>query len=189
MDNEKLFYTFPEIETKHLYLREISHHDAAEMYKIWSDRDVMKYFGMAPLTSLEQMLNIIDNMQKSFDDEKTIRWAITKKYDNRIIGSCGFHSWAKPFSRIQIGYELSKDCWRQGIMSEAVSTIIDFGFDVLKLNRIEALVEPPNKASSGLLLKLGFKYEGTMEEYQFGSGRFMDLSMYALLRKYWNVYR
>jgi ribosomal-protein-alanine N-acetyltransferase len=189
MDNEKLFYTFPEIETKHLYLREISHHDAAEMYKIWSDKDVMKYFGMAPLTSVQQMQDIIVNMQRSFDEERGFRWAISKKNDKRVIGSCGFHSWAKPFSRIQVGYELSKDYWGHGIMSEAVLAIIDFGFDVLKLNRIEALVEPPNKASSGLLLKLGFKYEGTMEEYQFGSGRFMDLSMYALLRKYWNMNR
>lgn len=189
MDNERTFYEFPEIETEHLYLREISLNDSDQMFKIWSDKDVMKYFGMAPLTCKEQMQGIIENMQNSFEAERTFRWAITKKGDNKIIGSCGFHSWVKGFFRIQLGYELSKDYWRQGIMYEAVSGMINFGFDILDLNRIEALVEPPNKASSGLLQKLGFKYEGTLEEYQFGAGTYIDLSIYALLKKNWNSKR
>lgn len=155
------------------------------MFKIWSDKDVMKYFGMAPLTSVNQMHEIIDNMKKAFEAERTFRWGITQKYDNRIIGSCGFHAWVKDFFRIQMGYDLSRYYWRQGIMYEAVSSIINFGFNFLDLNRIEALVEPANIPSSGLLKKLGFKYEGTLEEYQFSSGRFIDLSMYSLLRKNW----
>ena len=71
-------------------------------------------------------------------------------------------------------------------MTEALGGIIDFGFGSLELNRIEAVIMPGNMASINLLEKLGFENEGLLREYErWGSKGFVDLCIFALLRKEW----
>jgi ribosomal-protein-alanine N-acetyltransferase len=73
-------------------------------------------------------------------------------------------------------------------MTEALSAIIDFGFGEMELNRLEAVVMPENTASIKMLEKLGFRKEGLLEEYEkWGSKGFVDLCMFAMLRKAWSV--
>ncbi|WP_202623269.1 GNAT family N-acetyltransferase [Alkalibacterium sp. MB6] len=84
--------------------------------------------------------------------------------------------------RIEIGYELSKDLWGRGLASEAVEAIIHYGFKELGLQRIEALIEPPNRSSRRLVEKLGFVREGLLRNYEFTNKGFDDLYMYALLK-------
>lgn len=85
-------------------------------------------------------------------------------------------------SRTEIGYELSKEYWGKGIASEALEAIILYGFQHFQLERIEALVEPANSASSKLLEKNGFKREGLLRHYEFTCGKFDDLYMYSILK-------
>lgn len=68
-------------------------------------------------------------------------------------------------------------------MSEALKRVLDFGFGTMQLNRIEALVFAQNIPSHRLLKKLGFKREGVLREYEFVKERFVDLTMYSLLRR------
>jgi ribosomal-protein-alanine N-acetyltransferase len=71
-------------------------------------------------------------------------------------------------------------------MSEALSAIIDLGFQEMELNRIEAVVMPENLGSIRLLEKLGFHNEGKLREYEnWGEKGFTDLFMLSLLRKEW----
>ena len=71
-------------------------------------------------------------------------------------------------------------------MTEALSAILDLGFQEMSLNRIEAVVMPGNTASIKLLEKLGFHNEGVLKEYEnWGSKGFIDLCMLSLLRKAW----
>ena len=73
-------------------------------------------------------------------------------------------------------------------MTEALSAIIDFGFGEIELNRLEAVVMPENTASIKMLEKLGFRKEGLLEEYEkWGSKGFVDLCMFAMLRKVWSA--
>ncbi len=82
-----------------------------------------------------------------------------------------------------IGYDLSRPYWRRGIMTEALEAVIEFGFERMGLNRIEAVVFVENVASHRLLEKLRFEREGVLRDYEFLKGRFVDMVMYSLLRK------
>jgi ribosomal-protein-alanine N-acetyltransferase len=68
-------------------------------------------------------------------------------------------------------------------MSEALNAVIQFGLEVIKLNRIEATVNCNNLPSISLLNKLGFTEEGILREYQLQAEKFIDLKLFSLLQK------
>jgi ribosomal-protein-alanine N-acetyltransferase len=124
---------------------------------------------------------LIDFFDESFELERAIRWGITRKSDNRLVGTCGY-VWLRTY-RGEISYELASPYWRQGIMAEALDGIVDFGFAEMGLNRIEAPVMVENVASAQLLRKLGFLEEGVLRQYDFFKGRFHDMRLFALLKE------
>lgn len=179
MDEKNIF---PILETERLILRQLKIEDAKDLYSYFSDEEVMKYYGMYPIENLMQAENIINNLNKSFEDSNGFRWAITIKGSDRVIGTLGFHNWSKRHFRAEIGYELSKDYWGCGYMREALNRVLIYGFYTLKLERIEGLVYPENLASQKSLEKIGFKREGMLKHYAYFREQFQDLLMYALLK-------
>lgn len=85
--------------------------------------------------------------------------------------------------KAEIGYELTPEYWRKGFMTEAIQKILEYGFNALGLNRIEALVEPENVNSRRILEKIGLKDEGTLKEYLYWKNQFVDTVVYALIKK------
>ncbi|MCR6110538.1 GNAT family N-acetyltransferase [Bacillus sp. A301a_S52] len=175
--------TFPLLETKRLLLRNIINEDAKNILHYMSDEDVMQYYGLAPFKSLNDALDEISWYQTLLNKKTGIRWGITLKEKGIIIGSCGFHNIVLQHSRAEIGFELSKEMWGKGIAHEAVEAIINYGFNQMDFQRIEALIEPPNLSSQRLVEKLGFMREGLLRNYEFTCGKFYDLYMYSLLKQ------
>jgi ribosomal-protein-alanine N-acetyltransferase len=174
---------FPFIETNRLLLREIVKDDANDILKYLSDEEVMKYYGLAPFKTINEALNEILWYQSILNEQTGIRWGITLKGKDEVIGSCGFLNRVPEHYRTEIGYELSRDYWGHGIASEALEAVIRYGFKYLKFQRIEALVEPPNIPSQKLIEKHGFIREGLLRNYEFTCGKFDDLYMYSLLKQ------
>jgi ribosomal-protein-alanine N-acetyltransferase len=81
-----------------------------------------------------------------------------------------------------IGYWVGAPFARQGYMTAALRTLIPFGFDSLRLHRLEAACIPNNAASIGLLEKTGFKREGYARQYLCINGIWQDHLLYARLR-------
>ncbi|RST77214.1 N-acetyltransferase [Siminovitchia acidinfaciens] len=175
--------SFPEIQTKRLHLKEVRHTDAKDLHEFLSDGEVRKYIGIPPYTKMEETYKEIEWYDKIFNTKTGIRWGIALKDDPTIIGSCGFLNISQSNFRAEIGYELHRSYWRQGIVSEALEAVIKYGFEEMKLNRSEALIEPENVASVKLVERLGFLQEGLLREYEYGAGKFDDLYMYSLLLK------
>lgn len=182
MLRDKVFADFPDLETERLWLRELKLSDAEDLFRVFSNPKVMKYYNLYPFDSLAQAKELIRNYLAAFEEEKLLRWGLEYKEKEKLIGSCGVYDWRENFARATIGYELGKQYWEQGFMSEALEEIIRFGFRKMRLNRIQALVEPPNEASRELLTSLGFQEEGLLRDYMFYKGGYKDLVMYALLR-------
>lgn len=143
----------------------------------------MKYYGLAPFKTINEALNEILWYQSILNEQTGIRWGITLKGKDKVIGSCGFLNRVPEHYRTEIGYELSRDYWGQGIAGEALEAVIRYGFKYLKFQRIEALVEPPNIPSQKLIEKHGFIREGLLRNYEFTCGKFDDLYMYSLLKQ------
>jgi ribosomal-protein-alanine N-acetyltransferase len=160
--------------------------DSNAIFRIFADDEVTVYYDDPNFTDVSQASDQIEAWENGFRNKRCIRWGIARKDDLIIIGSCGyygFHTWHR---RASIGYELARPFWRQGIMLEALSAIIAFGFQEMGLNRIEAVVMPENSSSIKLLEKLGFRNEGLLKEYEnWGDKGFTDLCMFSFLRKAW----
>jgi len=187
MSINQAFENFPEIDTENLRLRSINQSDAGKLFKILADDEVIKFYDDDVFSEISQASDQINAWEHGYKNKRGIRWGITKKEGGEIIGSCGyygFHNWHK---RASIGYELDRSYWRQGIMTEALSAIVDYGFRKMAINRIDAVIMPENIASVKMLEKIGFQQEGLLAEYEkWGTKGFVDLYIYAILRKSWH---
>ena len=161
--------------------------DSEAIFRILADDEVTRYYDDASFTDISQASGQIEAWENGFVNKRIIRWGIAQKEDYAIIGSCGYYGFHTWHMRASIGYELARPFWRKGIMTEALSAIIDLGFKQMGLNRIQAVVMPENNASIKLLEKLGFRNEGLLKEYENWSDKgFTDLCMLSLLRKTWD---
>jgi ribosomal-protein-alanine N-acetyltransferase len=172
---------FPKLETKNLILRETHLSDASAIFAIFADERVTKFHDLETATCIEQVKFLIDRRRDRFQKQEGIRWGIAQKQNDIIIGSCGYRM--ENNLRGALGYELASAYWRKGIMSEALKAIINWGFERLNFNRIEAMVMLDNIASKKLLEKLTFREEGILREYAFWKGEFHDLRMFSRLKK------
>jgi ribosomal-protein-alanine N-acetyltransferase len=167
------------------------------VYAIFGDAETSRYLDDDTLTKPDEALEIIDWVGQIFADKRGLRWGITiKNVDAGLIGTCGFNVWYPPLPngspgregvKADIGYDLARPYWRQGIMSEALHAMLDFGFTQMALHRIEAQVEPGNVASAALLNKLGFQREGLLRDYGYWRGSYQDIQLFSLLRRDWKI--
>lgn len=163
-------------------MRELTDKDAAVLHQYWSDAAVTEFFTEEPFETVEKSLSMVILLKELFRAEQGIRWAVTDKQDGRVLGTCGFHNVKREHYRAEMGYELGKKYWRQGIMSEALAAIIAYGFQTMRLNRIEAFVNFGNVRSMGILGKMGFNQDGLLRNYEFARGRFLDQYCYSLIK-------
>lgn len=178
---------FPIIETRRLILRRVTTEDAHDMFKYLSDKDVVKHMGLVPYQTVKDVLGEIRWYNSIYEEGTGIRWGITLKDFDKVIGSCGFLNMLTKHYRAEVGFELSKDYWGKGIASEALEAVVKYGYHHFNLERIEALIEPANLPSQKLVEKRGFRREGLLRHYEFTCGKFDDLYMYSILKEDLNL--
>ena len=177
------FTVFPTLKTERLILREMIPADAEAIFRIRGDYEVTKYNIGTAYDRLEQAVDLIAAMAQAYREEKEIRWGITLKTNDTVIGMCGYNYWIRRDARGSVGYDLARAYWGQGIMTEALDAVVGFGFRRMGLNRIEADADARNPASARVLAKAGFRQEGLQREQFYEDSSFNDLVLFALLRK------
>ena len=173
------FDPFPVLETERLILRKISMNDAEDMFHLRTNEDAMKYINKPKLTSIDDAKEII----KKMNDPDRIQWGITLKTSDTIIGTIGYNRIEKEHYRAEIGYILHPKYWNTGLMSEAITKVINYGFDEMKLHSIEAIINPGNTISRKILQKFNFIKEAYFKESFFFEGEFYDSEVYSLMKK------
>ncbi|CEH29137.1 Acetyltransferase, GNAT family [Aneurinibacillus migulanus] len=170
-----------ELYTERLYLRKTKVSDSSSLFKIWCDSDVTKFMNVDCFTEENQAKDIIKLLDELAQDNKAVRFSIIELESNEIIGSCGYNSLDFENAKVEIGCDLAKAFWGRGYASEAIGSLLDYAFASLKLNRVEAKVEPENVNSIKVLQKLNFTFEGLLRQYERSKGKFIDLKMYSKL--------
>jgi ribosomal-protein-alanine N-acetyltransferase len=150
------FSPFPILQTERLILRRLSLDDAEEIFFLRSDETVNKYIDRPRATSIEDAYNFINKTNHSIENNELIDWAIAFKNNSRLIGSICLWNIFKEESKAEIGYELLPDFQGKGIAQEAIFTVLDYGFNIMLLNKIEAYTHKENSSSIKLLEKFGF---------------------------------
>ena len=178
------FTTFPTLTTPRLLLREVTPDDAAAIFKLRSDERVMRYLGRPLHTDISETVQLIAAYRAGFAQNEGVTWAICLHEQPALIGTITFWKMDKVNHRAEIGYSLSADYWRQGIMDEAMTAAIEYCFRTLNFHSIEANTAPENEASGRILEKHGFVQEAYFRENFYFDGKFLDSRIYSKINPY-----
>lgn len=184
------FNETPTLETERLTLRAISAADLDDWLAVWRSPGALDYlidFEGAPQKAMGR--EIVEWTERIFAEGSGIRWALTLKPKDRMIGSCGFHLYDRRHQRVEIGYELHSQYWRQGLMTEAVNAVLGFCFEALAAHRVEADVVEGNAASAALLNKAGFTLEGVWRDRVYKRGAWQSLWQFGILKPEYDALR
>ncbi len=176
---------FQQLETERLHLVQITQEHTDRLFTIFSREDVIRYYGMDRLTSMDQASKIIDSFQSHFEKKQAIRWGIVLKETGEFIGTLGLNNLSLWSKKAEIGFELHPDFWKMGLTSEAVKVVLDYSFTELNLFRMGAVTYPQNEASINLLTGLGFKEEGRLRGYLYQNQQSHDALIFSLLKPEW----
>ena len=175
------FLPFQNLETERLYLRRVVKGDKNEIFALRSDQEIMKYIPRPLIKNKEEALAHIAKIDEKINASEGINWAITLKGDPKLIGIIGHYRIRPEHFRAEIGYMLLPEYKGKGIMSEAIKVVVNYGFEVLKLHSIEAIIDPKKLASEKVLQKNNFVKEAHLKENKYYDGRFMDTVIYTIL--------
>ena len=153
------FSPFPILESERLQLRRVEHTDVNEVFFLRSNPDVLKYIKREPAKKLIEATKFINKIQKGMIEKKWITWAITTKELHNMIGSICIWNFSEKHNSGEVGYDLMPNFQGQGYMTEALQSVIQYGFKTLELDTLEAFTDRRNQPSIHLLLKNHFRHD------------------------------
>ena len=172
------------LESDRLLLRRFRTEDAQAMYGNWAgDLEVTKYLRWPHHADVEASKSIIDDWVSHYEENDFYNWAIVLKESGMPVGSIGVVQKDDAVKMVHIGYCIGKKWWGQGITAEALKMLRSYFFNEVGVNRIEARHDPENPNSGKVMVKCGFRYEGTQREADWNNQGICDASYYAVLAK------
>lgn len=173
------------LPTPRLTLRPLQPDDAPAVYAMHADPVTLRYWSTPPWSDPTQADELIARDLTAMAGGDYLRLGLERQFDGRLIGLCTLFAFHLPSRRCEIGYLLQREHWGQGYMQEALDTLLDYGFAVLGLNRVEADIDPRNDGSQRTLARQGFVHEGHLRERWIVDGAVSDTHLYGLLRRDW----
>lgn len=170
------------IDTPNLTLKGLTPNVMNSIFSQLSKIEIMRVLGHQSeddyIAEEEKYLGGYSSYNRSF-----LLFMLVDKTSGSIIGRCGIHNWNDAHKRAEIGYVMTDKSFRnKGLMSEAVEAVLNYGFNVLKLNRIEALVGRNNISSLKIMRKFGFIQEGCMRGHYYNEEVFEDSLVFSVLK-------
>lgn len=175
----------PTLQTPRLTLRSLEPSDDADVFAVFSDPSVMRYWDGAVMTTRQDAMNYIDHIHHGFRRRELFQWGIADRETNGVLGTCTLTHFSTVHERSEIGFAIRQERWGKGLGSEAVAAVVAFAFEKLNLHRIEADVDPRNERSLRLLERLRFRREGYLRERYYINGERQDAVIMGLLRPDW----
>jgi len=171
------------IETDRLLLRRAAMEDAEAMHRNWTgDSEVTKYLTWPTHASVDVTKGFIQYLLNSYEDVQIYGWVIELKSAAEPIGMISVVSFNEEVGSVHVGYCLSRKFWGQGIMTEALKAVIDFAFNTLGAQRVEARHDTNNPASGAVMRKCGMVYEGTLRRADKNNQGICDAAYYSILK-------
>ncbi len=183
LPNLDVLTNLPTIRTERLILRTARMSDVQDLYEYSSDPEVARHVLWTAHTSISQTRAYVRYLQRQYHSGSPSSYVITLRDTGKAIGTIGFMWIHREDSSAEVGYSLHRGYWNQGIMTEALEAILALGFLKINLNRIEAQHETANPASGRVMQHVHMQHEGTLRQRICNKGRFVDVELYAILRK------
>lgn len=171
----------PSIETERILLRPASLDDVDWFFELRSDADFMRYMDRPLMTEREQAVAHIQNIIDRYESNTGVQWIMELRETGERIGYAGMWRYDAANNLAEVGYGMDPKFSGRGLMSEAIPTCLRFGFEEMKIHRMEAYVRPENTASVRVLESAGFTCEGRLRDTTLFEGTYRDLFVYSLL--------
>ncbi len=174
-------YSTLRLATERLDLRPLVPGDAPALFAIYSDPEVQRYGSSPPWAGLQVAVDAIERDRKDAEDGSALRLGLFRRTDDALLGTCTLFQIDEQCRRAEIGYGLARSAWGHGYATEAIMALLAHGFGEMRLNRVEADIDPFNVASARALERQGFVKEGLLRERWIVGGQKSDSAMYGLL--------
>ncbi|HZK54773.1 MAG TPA: GNAT family protein [Desulfosporosinus sp.] len=174
-----IFTPFPTLRTEHLILRQITMGDLDELFVLKSDERLLKCYSSKAKT-YEETRRKLEELDDDIDKSKSITWGISLINENRLCGSICLWNICQEPSKVEIGYDLMVNWQGRGIMQEAMTAVVEYGFKDMKLQLIEAVTHPNNLKSINLLERNSFIKGANFRETDASTNKVLDWVTYSL---------
>ena len=180
--NEYGLFSMPTLETPRLTLRRMTMKDAKDVFEYSRDADVARHVLWSAQKDISEAKDYCRYMTRRYRADEPSSWGIVDKKTGRLVGTIGYMNYDMDNASVEIGYSLAKWMWNGGYMTEALRRVIDYTFDAMDINRIEAQHELDNPASGRVMEKCGMRREGVLRQRLYNKGKFVDVALYAILK-------
>lgn len=177
----------PTLTSERLVLRPFADADGDALFTLQSDPHVLRYWDSPPWVDRSSIERFMAGCREMAENGTGARLAIDRVIDSTFIGWITFNSWNPDFRSASLGYCLSESAWGNGYATEAAQAVLQWSFDTLDLNRVQAEADTRNTSSARVLEKLGFVLEGTLREDCIVNKVVSDSWVYGLLRRDWEA--
>jgi len=148
------------LETERLLLRRLIMDDLNDLFALYSDPEIRRYFPEGVLNLEETKEELEWHMNGHPEHPELGLWATIHKETGKFIGRCGLLPWNIDGKlEVEIAYLLDKTFWGRGLATEAAQAILDYGFEKLNLPRLICLIDPENIASQNVAKRIGMTLE------------------------------
>lgn len=152
------------LETDRVTLRRLRPDDLEPLFSLYRDPDIRRYFPEGTLTREETKAELDWFLSGDPAHAGLGLWAAIEKSSGAFIGRCGLIPWEIDGTQeIEIAYLLAKSHWGLGLGAEIARGLVRHGFEVLRLPRLIALIDPQNEASRRTALAAGLHFEREIE--------------------------
>lgn len=160
------------LETKRLILRPLELSDAESLFELNKNPNVHKYLWQKPEEVIDESIKVIEYVQRQYASNNIGRYATILKETNTYIGWTGIkfvndHIENGNTNFYDYGYRLDEKFWNKGFATEATVFWLDYGFNQMKIDKMNAYTHSENGASNHILQKIGMNF---MEDYPDQNG-------------------
>ena len=177
----------PTLKTDRLLLRPFTEADGDALFALQSNAHVLRYWDAPPWTERSRADQFVARCRQMAEEGTGARLAIDRVSDGAFVGWCVLSRWNPDYRSASLGYCFGEAAWGQGYATEAGRALLQWAFDTLPLNRVQAETDTRNGASGRVLEKLGFVREGTLREDCVVNSDVSDSWVYGLLRREWQA--
>ncbi|GHG00746.1 GNAT family N-acetyltransferase [Thalassotalea marina] len=148
----------PNLNGINVVLRSIQANDLDDLFEIYGDIQTMEFASDPVFTSKDTIFQMLESVAQLEKAGESFEWAVVEQATNKVIGTCGLHSFSACGHSCELGCLLNSSYWRQGFMTEALGLLL-LHAKTLGIVKLYADIDEGNFRSKALFKKLGFNVQ------------------------------
>jgi ribosomal-protein-alanine N-acetyltransferase len=171
------------IITERMILRQFQYLDDDDMLKNWiADEKIQSLYSEPVYTTKAKVKELLYQYIGNYQKSNYYRWAIILKENNECIGQIAYFLIDSNNHFAEIEYCIGSEFQCRGFATEATKAVIEYGFEKINLHKVQICHKSINIPSKRVIEKCGFVYEGTLRDFFYMNGQYIDRLYYSILK-------